>query len=173
MEEAQARTGKISWTYGLLAGAIGIVFTLMLMYIDMLYDQSIGKTIMGIVILIAVVVLAIFNFKKENNGFLTLRESLKVGVGTALVAAIISVVFTYLLTNFMVPDFWEKTAEISRVTLKEQNPRLTAEQLENAIEMQGKFAWITYPAILIFNLFVGLVTSLLAGLVLKKTDTLN
>src|SRR5690606_11060089 len=110
---------------------------------------------------------------KQNQGFLSLKEALKVGVGTALVAAIVALVFTYLLTNFFVPDFMDKTAELSRITIKEKNPQITPEQLDNAIEMQKKFFWIAYPMILIFNLFIGFIVSLITGLAMKKEGSTN
>src|SRR5690606_29683862 len=173
MEENQLKTGKFAWTYGAIGGGIGIVFTLMLMSMDMLYDQGWGKSVVSTLILVAVIILAIVNFKKQNQGFLSLKEALKVGVGTALVAAIVALVFTYLLTNFFVPDFMDKTAELSRITIKEKNPQITPEQLDNAIEMQKKFFWIAYPMILIFNLFIGFIVSLITGLAMKKEGTTN
>jgi hypothetical protein len=173
MEENQLKTGKFAWTYGAIGGGIGIVFTLMLMSMDMLYDQGWGKSVVSTLILVAVIILAIFNFKKQNQGFLSLKQALKVGVGTALVAALVALVFTYLLTNFFVPDFMDKTAELSRITIKEKNPQITPEQLDNAIEMQKKFFWIAYPMILIFNLFIGFIVSLISGLIMKKEGAAN
>ncbi len=168
MEENKVSTGKLAWTYGALGGGVGIIFTLMLLSMDMLYDQGWGKSVVSTLILVAAIYLAISSFKKQNEGFLTLGQALKTGIGTALVAAIIALVFTYLLTNFFVPDFMEKTAELSRVTIKEKNPQITPEQLDNAIEMQNKFFWIMYPMILLFNLFIGFIVSLITGLILKK-----
>ena len=173
MEETRLKTGKFAWIYGAIGGGVGIVFTLMLMSMDMLYDQGWGKSVVSTLILVAVIILAIVNFKKQNQGFLSLKEALKVGVGTALVAAIVALVFTYLLTNFFVPDFMDKTAELSRITIKEKNPQITPEQLDNAIEMQKKFFWIAYPMILIFNLFIGFIVSLITGLAMKKEGTAN
>ncbi|MCG2459957.1 DUF4199 domain-containing protein [Flavobacteriaceae bacterium F89] len=168
MEENQVKTGKFAWTYGAIGGGIGIVFTLMLMSMDMLYDQGWGKSVVSTLILVAVVYLAISSFKKQNQGFLTLKQSMKVGIGTALVAAIVALIFTYLLINFFVPDFMDKTAELSRITIMEKNPQLTPEQLDNAIDMQKKFFWVAYPMILIFNLFIGFIVSLITGIFLKK-----
>ncbi len=168
MEENKVSTGKLAWTYGALGGGVGIIFTLMLLSMDMLYDQGWGKSVVSTLILVAAIYLAISSFKKQNEGFLTLGQALKIGIGTALVAAIIALVFTYFLTNFFVPDFMEKTAELSRVTIKEKNPQITPEQLDNAIEMQNKFFWIMYPMILLFNLFIGFIVSLITGLILKK-----
>ena len=171
MEENQVKTGKIAWMYGAIGGGIGIVFTLMLMSMDMLYDQGWGKSVVSTLILVAAIVLAISSFKKQNQGFLTLGEALKTGIGTSLVAAVIALIFTYLLMNFLVPDFMDKTTELSRITIQEKSPQITPEQLDNALEMQKKFFWIAYPMILLFNLFIGFIVSLISGLVMKKERT--
>ena len=171
MEENQPKTGKFAWTYGAIGGGIGVIFTLMLMSMDMLYDQGWGKSVVSTLILVAVIALAIFNFKKQNQGFLSLNQAIKVGIGTSLVAALIALVFTYLITNFFVPDFMDKTAELSRATMMENNPQLTPEQMDNAIEMQKKYFWVAYPMILIFNLFIGFIVSLITGLVMRKERT--
>ena len=171
MEENQVKTGKIAWMYGAIGGGIGIVFTLMLMSMDMLFDQGWGKSVVSTLILVAAIVLAISSFKKQNQGFLTLGEALKTGIGTSLVAAVIALIFTYLLMNFLVPDFMDKTTELSRITIQEKSPQITPEQLNNALEMQKKFFWIAYPMILLFNLFIGFIVSLISGLVMKKERT--
>tara|TARA_R110000796_G_scaffold35017_3_gene90150 strand:- start:129581 stop:130102 length:522 start_codon:yes stop_codon:yes gene_type:complete len=173
MENKKPTTGKFGLIYGVIASVIGIIFTFMLIAGDMLYDPSPIKSIVQILIFVLVVIVAIFNFKKANNGYLSLGQALGIGAITALVASIISIIFMYLLSSVIVPDFWEKTAEISRITIQEQNPSLTADQVENAIEMQNKFSWIMYPAILIMNLFIGFVTALITGLILKKTENLD
>tara|TARA_R110000868_G_scaffold121034_2_gene321111 strand:+ start:7154 stop:7675 length:522 start_codon:yes stop_codon:yes gene_type:complete len=173
MENKQPTTGKFGLIYGVIAAVIGIVFTFMLMAGDMLYDQSPIKSIVQILIFVVVVVIAIFNFKKANNGYLSLGQALGLGAITALVAAVISILFTYLLSSVIVPDFWEKTAEISRITIQESNPSMTADDIENAIAMQSKFSWFIYPAILIMNLFIGFITALITGLILKKTENLD
>ena len=144
MENKKPTTGKFGLIYGVIASVIGIIFTFMLIAGDMLYDPSPIKSIVQILIFVLVVIVAI-----------------------------ISIIFMYLLSSVIVPDFWEKTAEISRITIQEQNPSLTADQVENAIEMQNKFSWIMYPAILIMNLFIGFVTALITGLILKKTENLD
>ena len=167
MENKKPTTGKFGLIYGVIASVIGIIFTFMLIAGDMLYDPSPIKSIVQILIFVLVVIVAIFNFKKANNGYLSLGQALGIG------ASIISIIFMYLLSSVIVPDFWEKTAEISRITIQEQNPSLTADQVENAIEMQNKFSWIMYPAILIMNLFIGFVTALITGLILKKTENLD
>ena len=173
MEEKRPTTGKFGLTYGIIAAIIGIVFTFMLISADMLYSTSSIKGIVPIFAFAVVIVIAIYNFKKANNGYLSLGQALGLGALIAIVCSLISIIFTYFLTSAIVPDFWEKTAEFSRIAMQEQNPNLSSEDLDNALAMQSKFSWITYPAILIVNLFIGFVTALITGLILKKSENLD
>ena len=173
MEEKRPTTGKFGLIYGLIAAGIGIVFTFMLMAGDLLFSTSRIKDIVQILIFVAVVIAAIYNFRKENNGFLSLGQALGLGAITAIVSALIAIIFTYLLTTVIVPDFWERTAEVTTIIMQESNPSMTADEIDNALAMQSKFRWITYPAILIMNLFIGFITALITGLILKKSENLD
>lgn len=167
METNSPNIGKFSLTYGSIAGIVGIIFSFMLISLDMLYDQGSGKTIVSIAILVGAVILGIFNFRKEN-GSLTLKQALKIGTGSSVIAAIYSILFTLALVNFIEPDFIDKTGEITRATMIESNPTISNEQLDMITEQQAKFFWVAYPFMLIFNAFGGLIIGLLGGLILKK-----
>ncbi|WP_268223008.1 DUF4199 domain-containing protein [Sinomicrobium oceani] len=169
MEETQRpTTGKYALIYGLLTGAAGIAFSLMLHFMDMQYDQSASKQIISTLILIAFIILAIYQFKRANLSFISLSEALKIGIGASAVAAIVTILYLLIYINAIEPDFHEKLAEVTRNGMREQNPALTTEQIDNAIAMQSKFFWITYPVILVFNMFIGFVISLITGVILKK-----
>lgn len=173
MEEKRPTTGKFGLIYGVIAAIIGIVFTFMLISGEMLFDPSPVKSIVQVLIFVAIVIVAIYNFRKANNGYLSLGQGLGIGAITALVTSIISIIFMYLLSSIIVPDFWEQSAEAARIAIQEQNPTMSSDQIDSAVEMQGKFSWIVYPAILVMNLFVGFITALITGLVLKKTEKLD
>ncbi len=173
MEENQAKTGKISFTFGLLTGGLGIIFALMLFSMDLHYERGMGVQGVQIAILAAGAVLAIIQFKKENLGFLTLSEALKVGAGVALIAGILGLLWFFLFSNFIEPDFMDKMYEVGKQQALADNPKLTGEQVDQGIEMQKKFAWLTYPIILIFNIIIGLVVGLITGLIVKKQKPSN
>ncbi|WP_405246213.1 DUF4199 domain-containing protein [Cellulophaga sp. Asnod2-G02] len=166
MKPHQIEVLKFGTKYGIITGIIGIIFTVVLIFLNILYSQSVEKTISGFVVLIVPIILSIYIFKKKNNS-LAVEQAIGVGVITALVAAIVAILFTYLLTNFILADFWDNSAVISRIQLKEQYPAITPEQLEENIALKQKMSWITYPFILLFNLCIGFVVSLLTGIALK------
>jgi len=168
MENQEPKTGKFALNYGLIAGGIGIVFSLMIFFMDMLYDPNQLKNWIPTIILIVVIVLAVIAFKKANDGLLNISQGLKVSVGVALVAAILGIIYLILLVNVLEPDFAEKNAEATRALMTTTYPELTSEQIDQNIEMQNKFFWIAYPFILIINCLVGLVVGLIVSLIMKK-----
>tara|TARA_R110002050_G_scaffold100580_1_gene208206 strand:- start:169615 stop:170133 length:519 start_codon:yes stop_codon:yes gene_type:complete len=172
MKPNQAKIIKFGINYGIITGLIGIIYTSILIAVNMLHSQSILKSIGGFIVLIIPIIITISNFKKQNDNFLSVGQAIGVGVITAVVAALVTIIFTYLLTNFILPDFWDKSAEFNSVLLQQQNPNITQAQLNATIALQRKMAWITYPFILLFNLSIGFITSLITGITLKTTENL-
>ncbi len=170
MEENQPKTGKFALNFGALTGLVGVVFAIMLFTMDLHYEQGVGVQITQTLILAAGIVLGIIQYKKAGNGFLTISQALKVGAGVALIAGIIGLIWFFTLTNVLEPEYMNKMYEIGKVTAMEQNPTLTEEQIDQGIEMQKGFAWLSYPIILIINIVIGLVVGLITGLILKKQE---
>ncbi|MFS4415261.1 DUF4199 domain-containing protein [Maribacter sp. 2307ULW6-5] len=170
MEQNRPTTGKVSLNFGLLTGAVGIVFGLMLYFADMHYERGFAVQTIQILILVAGIIVGIVQFKKMNLGFLTLSEALKVGAGVALIAGILGLVYFFFLSNVIEPDYMDNVFELGKEEAMAANPSLTEEQMDQGIEMQKKFAWISYPIILIFNIIIGLVVGLIVGLIMKKEE---
>ncbi|MFC4097103.1 DUF4199 domain-containing protein [Euzebyella saccharophila] len=168
MEENLPKPAKFSLNYGLITGGIGIIFGIMLYTMDMHYERGMAVQGTQIAILAAGVILAIVQFKKANLTFLTLSEALKIGAGVALISGILGIIYFFVFSNYVEPDFMDNMYEIGKQQALADNPKLTPEQIDQGIEMQKKFAWISYPIIIIFNVIIGLVIGLITGLILKK-----
>ncbi|MDO1511363.1 DUF4199 domain-containing protein [Maribacter confluentis] len=170
MEENQPKTGKFALNYGLVTGIIGVIFGIMLYIMDMHYEQGAAVQITQTLILAAGIVMAIIQFKKTGNGLLSISEALKIGAGVALIAAIVGLLYFFLLSNVIEPDYLDKVYEIGKVKAMADNPSLTEEQIDQGIEMQKGFAWVMYPIGLIINVVIGLIIGLITGLILKKEE---
>lgn len=168
MDENQPKIGKFAWTFGLLLGVASVIFSLMLYFAELHYEQSWSVRLIGIALTIVAIVMAALQFRKANGGFLKISEALKLGAGIGLVGGIIALAFYWVLTNVIEPDFMEKATEIARVQAFKDNPKLTAEQWEQGMKMQEKIAWLVYPIGIIINIVIGLIIGLFTGLVLKK-----
>ena len=114
--------------------------------------------------------MAIYSYRKTNDGFLSLGEALKLGLGISVISALIAIIYTYILVNFLDPDTIEKTFEVTQNKMLDENPEMTQEQIDLAKEMQLKFSSIGVIStmILIFSLVFGFIVSLITGLILKR-----
>jgi len=155
----------------LILSAISIAFNLMLYFLDMHYQQSQEAGIVGIIIMISILIYAFIQFKKINEGYLSLSEALKIGLGISLVAALIGVVYTFILTEFLDPGMMDKALDFQIEKIRMENPEITSDQIAGMREMQEKFSspLIRSAFQIIGSLFIGFIISLIGGLIIKKS----
>lgn len=156
--------------YGTLLGIISVVFGLMIYFLDMHYTQETSIGIVSMVISISVIVLGQFNFRKENGGFMSLGDAIKLGLGIALISGIIGVTYQVLLVNVIDPNTIDKMMEVTQNKLIDDSPEITQEQLDQIIGMQKKFSTpgMMVAFGLIGSLFLGFIISFISGLILKR-----
>lgn len=162
---------SIILTNALILSGITIAFNLMLYFLDMHYQQSQAEGIVGITIMIAVLIYAFIQFKKANEGFLSLSEALKIGLGISAVAALIGVVYSFILTEVIDPGMMSKALDFQLEKMRVENPEMTPEQLDGIRSMQEKFSspLIRSAFQIIASLFIGFIISLIGGLIVKKS----
>jgi hypothetical protein len=174
MEENKPKTGKIALTYGLILGAISVIFMLMLYSLDMHYQG--GPMVMGvsIVITIAVIVIGMIQFKKANNGFISFGQGLKVGVGIGLIGGIIGIIFNQVMSGLIDPQMMEKAMEYQRGMLLETT-KMTPEQVDTQMEMAKKFSTPSMQVVfgLVYSVVGSFLYSLIPALLLKRSETIQ
>ena len=62
---------------------------------------------------VGIIVYGLKAFKLENEGFLSVSESLKTGLAISLIAAIIGTIYNYVFMTFIEPDFVSQSIEIA------------------------------------------------------------
>ena len=157
--------------YGIILGSISVVFQLMLFLLDMHYKNDSTAGIVALLITSGVLVYSFIVFKKNNEGYMTLSEALKIGLGVSLISAMIGIIYTQLLVNVLDPDTMQKSLELSIDNMRAQNPEIPQEALETARSIQGKMSSpLIFSAVqIIFSLFFGFIISLIGGLIVKKS----
>ncbi|MCF8715217.1 DUF4199 domain-containing protein [Joostella atrarenae] len=171
MENKQPTTGKFALRYGLLLGAVSVTFGIMLYLTDMHYQQEISTLVISIAIMLAVILIALFQFKKANDGYMTFGEALKIGIGLCLIGGVISMLFQLLLSNVIDPGMVDKQMEIAKAKMVDYG--MTQEQIESQLEISKKMSgpFIQAAFGLIFSIFLGFVLTLIPALVMKKTKS--
>tara|TARA_B100000686_G_C16805386_1_gene989757 strand:- start:12511 stop:13020 length:510 start_codon:yes stop_codon:yes gene_type:complete len=165
------KTSDYALNYGTILGAANVAFALMLFFLDAHYQQDSASNIVGAVLVIGFVNYGIFQFRQDNDGFISLSEGLKIGVGIALVSAIITTLYGIILTEFMDPQFMDKVFEIQRQKMLESNPELSEEDASNAIEISKNFTTIPFRIAfgILGGVIFGFIISLIGGLILKRS----
>lgn len=167
--EITPKSGTYSYRFGLIAAGTSIVFSLMLYFMDMTYIQSPIIQAINVLIPTTLAVLAIVNFKKDNQGLLSLKQSIKMGVGVFLITAIIGLFYFAIFINVIEPDFVTNTAQLQAETLRETNPKLGVDGFQMQQDITEKFFYMIFPYILIMNVIIGLVTGLVTGFFSKNS----
>lgn len=175
METQTASVKKIALSYGLILALSTIVVSVVVYAMGMTYDQPWWQSLLNFLLMTGCIVYGLKAFKNDNGGFLSVGESLKTGLAIALVAGLIGSLFSLLFVTVIEPDFAVNMLEATRVKMLEDNPNMTAEQTEMAINMTEK---MLSPGILvafgiIASLFFGFIISLIAGLVMKNNRPEN
>ncbi|MBU2526512.1 MAG: DUF4199 domain-containing protein [Bacteroidetes bacterium] len=170
METPQNSNKNLILTYGILLGFLSVAFAVVLYVMEMHVDGGWFNFVISVALSVGVLVLAFNHFKKDNGGFMGLSDALKIGLGIALIAGIIAVIYQFILTQYIDPDFMQKMLEVQQQKMVENNPELTQEQLDMATSMAEKFSspWITSSITLITSLFFGFIYALLVGVFMKN-----
>lgn len=174
MEENKPKTGKFALRYGLIFGAISVVFGLMLFSLDMHYQGGMMVLGVSVLIMISIIVIGMIQFKKENNGIMSFGQALKIGVGIGLIGGIIGILFNQLMAGVIDPEMMDKAMAYQKGLLLETS-KLTPAQVDAQMEMGKKF---TTPSMqiafgLIYSIVASFIISLIPALILKRTETIQ
>lgn len=170
MENVKASSTKIMINYGILLGVVSVLLNVVMYVTNNHLQPHWSVQIIGLLLFIAIVVVALKAFKKENGGYMKLGQALKVGLGVALIAAIIGAIYTYLLMTVIEPTYMDQVMEIQQEAMLKQD--IPQEQMDAALAMSEKFSGpgIVVTFQLIAGLFFGFIISLIAGLAMKKDN---
>jgi len=161
---------KIMLNYGLILGIATIFISVTNYAVGNIYKPHWSVQVISLLIFIALIIIGLRKIKENNGGFLTLGESLKIGLGIALIGAIISIIYTFIFTKFIEPNFMSNVMQLRQQAMLQAGSSLTDDQIEKSIKMMSKFFFpFLYGGIFISNLFFGFIISLIAGLIMKKT----
>ncbi|PHQ55691.1 MAG: DUF4199 domain-containing protein [Lutibacter sp.] len=172
MENQKSSSKQIMLNYGILLGFASILIAVANFAFGDIYKPHWSVSVIGIVASVAIIVLGIKKFKDENDGLLALGQAIKIGLGIALISGLIYIVYLFVFSSYMEPDFYKNMTEVQEQAILEKNPNMSDEQLEVSKEMMKKFMGpgVTAAMTIAFSLFFGFIVSLIGGLIMKKSN---
>ncbi|MCB2411173.1 DUF4199 domain-containing protein [Hymenobacter lucidus] len=156
-----ASTTSIAIRYGLLAG---LVMCLLSFVIRLLFTDPANPVNNVIYLaLIAGIILAHKDYKRQHQGFMSFGQGLGLGLLIALVAGVVSGLFSYVYAEFIDPE--SVTNMIEGMRAKMETEGRSQDQIDTSISwmqkmMTGPFMIAT---VILGVLFWGLIISLVAS----------
>jgi len=160
--------------YGLILGLISVLFSVV-MYATGLLTNQMASSIQGVFSLIASFAVIFFAIKHHKDvkqeGYIFLSKGFLVGLITAIVSALISVIFVYILFTIIDPGLIDEILLMTEERLVNQG--LSEDMIEQSMAMTKNFVSPAAQAGFGFmgGICCGSVLSLIAGLILQKQPT--
>ena len=170
MLESKGTIKSTVLNYGIIMGGLSVAFSLMLFIMDMHYQNSSIQQWTGLLIMAGSIVFGQLAYKQLNDGFISLGEGIKIGIGIVALGSSIGILYGLFQGYVLDPDTMSKAMDYAINQAIDQNPELTDEMIE-AIE--GAFEFFANPLLqsaigITVSLFFGCLISLLTGLAVKK-----
>ncbi|AUC84876.1 DUF4199 domain-containing protein [Polaribacter sp. ALD11] len=155
---------------GVILGVASVIFALVLYATGNHLKPHWSASVINAIIFIGTIIYGIKQYKAANNGFLSWGQGVKVGVGVAIVGGLILVIYNYLFTNFIEPDFMQQMMDIQNQAFLDQG--MSEEQVEAANQMgkafQGPFLLAALG--IISYAIGGFVVAAIAAAIMKKSE---
>ena len=157
MLESKGTIKSTVLNYGLIMGGLSVAFTLMLFIMDMHYQNSSIQQWTGLLIMAGSIVFGQIAYKKANDGFISLGEGMKIGIGVVALGSSIGILYGLFQGYVLDPETMTKAMDYAINQAIDQNPELTDEMIE---AIKGAFEFFANPFL---SSAIGITVSLLFG----------
>jgi hypothetical protein len=165
--EQEVNAWKSNLTNGLILGLVGVVYSLIMYFLDLSLNKTQGYIFF--VIQIALLYFLLKSFRDNYmHGQITYGQSVGAGVIICLYYAIIMAVFTYILYTVIDTGLIGKQLAASEEALLKKG--LPQASIDTALAMQAKIMkpGIIAPLSIITNMIWGVIISLLISIFIRK-----
>jgi len=165
--EQKSNVWKANLTNGLILAMIGIVYTLVMYFLDL----TVNKT-QGYVFLLILVVALFFLVKsyRDNymHGYITYGQAVGAGVVIFLYYAILTAIFTYILFAIIDPGLIDKQLAAAEELMAKKG--IPQEAMDAGLKIQKKMMKpeIMAPISIFGNMLYGVIMSLIVAIFVKK-----
>ena len=162
-----------SLIYGLLTGAVSIVFSILTYILDVPFKSPLMY--FSLVILLAGIIYGTFQYRNGYlGGYISFGKAFLSGFIIVLAATVLSSLYSFVFLTFIDPGYLEKIIQqtLEQTEAKMADKGVSADQMEPALAMTRKF--MSPIIMMIFGIltsaFFGAILSLIAAPFLKKED---
>jgi len=155
--------------YGLYTGIASVLLSLLFFALDVSRESYLQW--LSWVILIAGIIMGTLNYRdKINGGFISYGDAFLTGLYITIVTAILSVIYFYILINYIDVNFIKTSLDTLEQSLVDKG--VSDEMIDQQVTMAGKFMTPTIMMVMGFvtSLVMGVIISLITSAIFKKND---
>ena len=165
--EQEINAWKTNLTNGLILGSVGIVYTLIVYFLDLTFSTYQGY--IGMVIQLVVLFFLLKSYRDNfRHGQITYGQSVGAGVIIYVYYAVIMAIFGYLLYTVIDPGLMKKALAVAEAKMASKG--LPQAQIDTAMTLTSKMMKPAFTAI--FGLFgtmiSGTIISLIVSIFIKR-----
>jgi hypothetical protein len=165
--EEKVSVWKANLNNGVILGLIGIVYTLVVYFLDLTF-----KPWPGIIFLIITAVILFYMIRSYRNnylhGYITYGQSLGAGVVLYLYYSIIAAIFTYILYRFIDTGLIEKSLAFTEQRMMDRGTPQQAIDSVMAFQRKIQVPGIVAPLSIVRNMIYGTILSLVVSIFTRK-----
>lgn len=165
--EEKVSVWKANLTNGIILGLISIVYTLVLYFLDMTFNKTLGYIFM--IVQIGILFYMLKSYRDTYlHGYMTYGQSLGAGVVIILYSTILTTIFSYILYKFIDTGLTAKLLTITEEGMVKKG--MTQTQIDAGMTMSKKMLTPGFMMISGFlgSMFFGTVVSLLVSIFTRK-----
>ncbi|OFY02998.1 MAG: hypothetical protein A2X05_15080 [Bacteroidetes bacterium GWE2_41_25] len=165
--EEKVNVWKANLTNGLILGLTGVVYSLVMYFLDLTFNQ-----VQGYVFMVLQIALLYFLLKSYRDNFMhgqiTYGQSVGAGVIIFLYSAIIGAIFTYILYTMIDSGLTDKQLAFLEEKMLEKGAPQEAVDVGMAIQRKIMKPEILAPFSILGSMFWGTILSLIVSIFIKK-----
>jgi len=165
--EEKVNAWKANLSNGLILGLAGIVYNLIIYFMDLTFNRPLGYLFLLISGFITYYLLKLFR-DNYRHGIITYGESVGAGVIIFLYYSIISAIFVYILYTVIDTGLTDKMLAFVEETMTKKG--MPEASLDTVMSMQKKILKpeIMAPISIFSNMFYGTIISLIVSIFVRK-----
>jgi hypothetical protein len=156
-------------THGLLIGLALIILSLADWSLGF-YGQKVAFSLLTYVIIGGGLIWSVMAYRQQTGGYISYGQAFGFSLTVAVAYAIVTAVFSLLLTQVIDPAYVEKILVLTEEKLLEQG--MPDAVIDQALDFSRKFAHpaISFIVSIIFTMFISAIFALITSAIAKKNN---
>lgn len=162
----QPSSARLALKWGGILGLVLILITL-IMYITSPAGSP-GFSALTLIAMVAFLSLALLEYRRTNEGFITYGEGMSIGALLSAVAGLLSSAFITFYNVVIDPTIQQRATELAREEMEKRN--ISDEQIDQSMEMMQKFQspGILFVAQVFGTIIMGVLLTLIVAAIVRR-----